>query len=70
MNSGATSGMGMRFAVDGWDPSYGSTFDVDDELADTTANVQEEVELPRADWRRVSETVFASSRTRARKVRE
>jgi hypothetical protein len=48
-----TTAAGMRFAVDGWDPGYGSTFDIDDELAQTTARVQVDVELPGADWRPV-----------------
>jgi hypothetical protein len=40
----------MRFAVDGWDPGYGSTFDVDEELAATAADVRLEVERPVPDW--------------------
>ncbi|WP_395727566.1 hypothetical protein [Nakamurella sp.] len=40
----------MRFAVDGWDPGYGSTFEVDDELDAAAANVRLEVERAVADW--------------------
>ncbi|HEY5882418.1 MAG TPA: hypothetical protein VIU11_26145 [Nakamurella sp.] len=45
------TGAAMRFAVDGWDPGYGSSFEVDEELTDTTANVGVEVERSRVDWR-------------------
>jgi len=40
----------MRFAVDGWDPGYGSTFDLDGELDATAANVDAEVERSISDW--------------------
>jgi hypothetical protein len=40
----------MRFAVDGWDPGYGSTFDVDEELTATAADVRLEVERPVPGW--------------------
>ena len=46
-----TAPRGMRFAVDGWDPGYGSSFEVEDDLTETTAMVQLEVERPVADWR-------------------
>ena len=49
-------GLGMRFAVDGWDPGYGSSFEVDEELTDTTADVEVAVEVPRADWRPLGPT--------------
>ncbi len=61
-----TAATGMRFAVDGWDPGYGSTFDVDsvdlgvdlgDDLADTIANVDVTVELPVAGWRPLAASV-------------
>ncbi len=41
----------MRFAVDGWDPSYGSTFEVDEDLATSSADVQPDIELPADEWR-------------------
>lgn len=40
----------MRFAVDAWDPSYGSSVDVDP-LAESTASVNTDVEIPTAQWR-------------------
>jgi hypothetical protein len=41
----------MRFAVDSWDPAYGSSVDLDDDLADSSAVVDPLVELPRDGWR-------------------
>lgn len=40
----------MRFAVDGWDPGYGSTFDLDGELEAAAADVDPAVERSAADW--------------------
>lgn len=40
----------MKFAVDGWDPGYGSTFEVGDELDAAAAQVQLEFERAVADW--------------------
>ena len=40
----------MRFAVDAWDPSYGSSVDVDP-LAESTASVKADIEIPTAQWR-------------------
>ena len=51
-----TGPAGMRFAVDGWDPGYGSGFDIDEELTDTTADVDPSVELPRDRWSPVGPT--------------
>lgn len=56
MNYPVSFGLGMRFAVDGWDPGYGSSFEVDEELTDTTADVEVAVEVPRADWRPLGPT--------------
>lgn len=50
----------MRFAVDGWDPGYGSTFEVDDDLTETSARVDPNVELAAADWRPVTPTATVS----------
>lgn len=44
---------GMRFSVDGWDPSYGSSVDVDDDLGESTANITTTVELPDDHWRAI-----------------
>ena len=41
----------MRFSVDGWDPSYGASFEVDGELGESTARIDTDVELPAARWR-------------------
>lgn len=52
--AGTGAGTGpMRFSIDGWDPGYGSTFDLDEELAATAVDVRLEVELPVPDWRPV-----------------
>lgn len=42
----------MRFAVDGWDPSYGASLDLDEEpLTESTATIGVDVELPARRWR-------------------
>jgi hypothetical protein len=41
----------MRFSVDGWDPSYGASFEVDGELGESTARLDTDLELPAARWR-------------------
>lgn len=40
----------MRFTVDGWDPSYGVSLDLQEYLEESTANVQPEVEVPASRW--------------------
>jgi hypothetical protein len=40
----------MRFSVDGWDPGYGSTFDLEGELEAAAAHVDPAVEREVADW--------------------
>ncbi len=44
------SGRTMRFTVDGWDPSYGASLDLEDYLEESTANVQVDLELPASRW--------------------
>ncbi len=44
---------GMRFSVDGWDPSYGSSVEVDDDLGESTASITTDVEMPDTDWRSI-----------------
>lgn len=40
-----------RFTVDGWDPSYGNAFDIDDTaLVESTARVEVNIEMPEAQW--------------------
>jgi len=41
---------GMRFAVDGWDPTYGTSLEVEDDLGETTALVNADVEVPSEKW--------------------
>jgi hypothetical protein len=39
----------MRFSVDGWDPSYGSSLEAD-ELGESTATIRTDVERPESGW--------------------
>jgi hypothetical protein len=41
----------MRFSVDGWDPAYGTSLDLEDYLGESTASVDVTVELPPGQWR-------------------
>ncbi len=43
----------MRFSVDGWDPSYGASLELEAQLAESTARVEADVELPADRWRPV-----------------
>jgi hypothetical protein len=50
--SGSLNGHEMRFAVDGWDPSYGTSLELEGEfLAESTATISVDVELPASHWR-------------------
>jgi hypothetical protein len=40
----------MRFSVDGWDPSYGSSLEADGEMAESSARIDTDVELPARRW--------------------
>ena len=40
----------MRFTVDAWDPSYGLTLDLEDDLQESTAKVQVDLEVPASQW--------------------
>lgn len=42
---------GMRFSVDGWDPTYGTSLELEEDLGETTASVDVTVELPADQWR-------------------
>lgn len=47
------TGPGMRFTVDAWDPSYGTNTEIEDFLAESTARVDANVELPAGRWRAI-----------------
>jgi hypothetical protein len=47
--SGA-GGQSMRFTVDAWDPSYGVTLDLEDDLQESTADVRVDLEVPASEW--------------------
>ena len=46
----AASGNAMRFTVDGWDPAYGTSLELEDYLEESTAVVDVNVELPADRW--------------------
>ncbi len=43
----------MRFAVDGWDPAYGASLELEEYLEESTATVDVDVELRGGQWRPV-----------------
>jgi hypothetical protein len=43
----------MRFAVDGWDPSYGASLELEGQLEESTARIDADVEVPAGRWRPV-----------------
>jgi hypothetical protein len=43
----------MRFAVDGWDPGYGTSLEAEEELGRSSARVVTDVEVPEDQWRPV-----------------
>jgi hypothetical protein len=43
----------MRFSVDGWDPAYGSSLELEESLEESTASVEVSIELPAAQWRAI-----------------
>lgn len=50
----------MRFSVDGWDVGYGSAMDID-ELAESRAVVQLDVEVPEAEWKAIGPTTAVTA---------
>jgi hypothetical protein len=48
------TGAGMRFSVDGWDPTYGTSLELEDYLGESTAIVEVNVELAAGQWRAMS----------------
>jgi hypothetical protein len=41
----------VKFSVDGWDPSYGQAFDVEEILVESNAAVNVDLEIAEADWK-------------------
>ena len=41
----------MSFSVDGWDPSYGASLELEGQLEESTARIDASVELPAGRWR-------------------
>jgi hypothetical protein len=48
------SSPGMRFAVDAWDPGYGSSLETEDDLGRSSARVDPDVEIPAARWHAIT----------------
>ena len=48
----------MRFSVDAWDPAYGSSLEVEEFLAESTARVDVTVERPADQWRAIDPDVW------------
>jgi hypothetical protein len=51
--TGGGAGPAMRFSVDGWDPTYGMSLELEDYLGESTASVEVNVEMPAGQWRAV-----------------
>jgi len=49
----AVSRNAMRFTVDGWDPAYGTSLELEDYLEESTAIVDVNVELPADRWQAI-----------------
>ena len=47
------AGPRMRYTVDGWDPAYGASLELEEYLQESTADVTVDVELPAGDWHAV-----------------
>ncbi|MCW2893335.1 MAG: hypothetical protein JWO75_2824 [Actinomycetia bacterium] len=48
-------GRPMSFSVDGWDPSYGASLELEGQLEESTARIDAEVELPADRWRPIDQ---------------
>jgi hypothetical protein len=44
----------MSFSVDGWDPAYGTSLELEEDLGESTAEVDISIELPPDQWRAIS----------------
>ena len=51
--AGRGTGPAMRFSVDGWDPTYGTSLELEEYLGESTASVEVNVELPAGQWRAI-----------------
>jgi hypothetical protein len=53
LSAGGTdvAGPPMSFSVDGWDPSYGASLELEGQLEESTATIDANVELPADRWR-------------------
>jgi hypothetical protein len=49
-----TRGSGMSFSVDGWDPSYGASLEIEGQLEESTARIDAGVEVPVDRWRPIN----------------
>ena len=49
-----SGGPRMRYTVDGWDPAYGVSLDLEEYLQESTADVAVDVELPAGDWHAIN----------------
>ena len=45
---------GMRFTVDGWDPTYGTSLELEEDLGESTAQVELDVEIPEDRWQPIT----------------
>ena len=43
----------MRYTVDGWDPAYGASLELEEYLQESTAEVVVDLELPASQWRAI-----------------
>jgi hypothetical protein len=49
--SDVSAGRPMSFSVDGWDPSYGASLELEGQLEESTARIDASVEMPLDRWR-------------------
>jgi hypothetical protein len=45
-----SGGPRMRYTVDGWDPAYGASLELEEYLQESTADVAVDLELPASEW--------------------
>jgi hypothetical protein len=50
----------MRFSVDGWDPGYGSSLELEGQLEESRATVDTDIEMPASRWRAINPDNTAS----------